>query len=126
MFSSGSLSGPASTLLAARPVRSSPRGFGPPPLEPVVSELRFSNTTGTSLNCAVVGQPPPRVTWLREGGEVEALQGLLLLLPKGTLLFPPFVASKFRQEVHGATYRCRAENIFGAFLSTEVHARAGL
>ncbi|KAL1472308.1 hypothetical protein MTO96_039430, partial [Rhipicephalus appendiculatus] len=79
---------------------------------------------GTSLNCAVTGQPTPRVTWLREGVNVEPLQGLLLLLPNGTLWFPPFAASQFRQEVHGATYRCRAENIFGAILSTEVRVRA--
>ncbi|XP_037518237.1 Down syndrome cell adhesion molecule-like protein Dscam2 [Rhipicephalus sanguineus] len=105
-------------------VRSSPQGLGPRLLEPLVSELRFSNTTGASLNCAVVGQPPPRVTWLREGVEVEPLQGLLLFLPNGTLRFPPFAASQFRQEVHGATYRCRAENIFGAILSTEVRVRA--
>ncbi|KAL1445475.1 hypothetical protein MTO96_006672 [Rhipicephalus appendiculatus] len=108
----------------AHPVRCSPHGLGPRLLEPLVSELRFSNTTGASLNCAVAGQPPPRVTWLREGVEVEPLQGLLLLLPNGTLRFPPFAASQFRQEVHGATYRCRAENVFGAILSTEVRVRA--
>ncbi|KAL3253629.1 hypothetical protein MRX96_054422 [Rhipicephalus microplus] len=108
----------------AHPVRSSPQGLGPRLLEPLLSELRFSNTTGASLNCAVAGQPPPRVTWLREGVEVEPLQGLLLLLPNGTLRFAPFAGSQFRQEVHGATYRCRAENIFGAILSTEVRVRA--
>ncbi|KAL1487360.1 hypothetical protein MTO96_030974 [Rhipicephalus appendiculatus] len=101
-----------------------PQGLGPRLLEPFVSELRFSNTTGASLNCAVTGQPSPRVKWLREGVNVEPLQGLLLLLPNGTLRFPPFAASQFRQEVHGATYRCRAENIFGAILSTEVRVRA--
>nr|XP_037279893.1 LOW QUALITY PROTEIN: Down syndrome cell adhesion molecule-like protein Dscam2 [Rhipicephalus microplus] len=108
----------------AHPVRSSPQGLGPRLLEPLLSELRFSNTTGASLNCAVAGQPPPRVTWLREGVEVESLQGLLFLLPNGTLRFPPFTASQFRQEVHGSTYRCRAENMFGAILSTEVRVRA--
>ncbi|XP_054926804.1 cell adhesion molecule Dscam1-like isoform X1 [Dermacentor andersoni] len=110
--------------LAARPARSSPQGLGPRLLEPLLSELRFSNTTGASLNCAAAGQPPPRVTWLREGAEVEPLEGLLILLPNGTLRFPPFAASQFRQEVHGTTYRCRAENIFGAVLSTEVRVRA--
>ncbi|KAL1481412.1 hypothetical protein MTO96_034480, partial [Rhipicephalus appendiculatus] len=109
---------------AAHPARCSPQGLGPRLLEPLVSELRFSNTTGASLNCAVTGQPTPRVTWLREGVDVEPLQGLLLLLRNGTLWFPPFAASQFRQEVHSATYRCRAENIFGAILSTEVRVRA--
>ncbi|KAH6931091.1 hypothetical protein HPB50_022201 [Hyalomma asiaticum] len=108
----------------ACPVRTTPQGLGPRLLESMVAELRFSNTTGASLNCAVVGQPPPRVTWLREGVEVEPLQGLLQLLPNGTLRFPPFAASQFRQEVHGSTYRCRADNIFGAILSTEVRVRA--
>ncbi|XP_075749282.1 cell adhesion molecule Dscam1-like [Rhipicephalus microplus] len=106
------------------PVWSSQHGLGPRFLEPQVSELRFSNTTGASLNCAVAGQPPPRVTWLREGVKVEPLQGLLLLLPNGTLRFPAFAASQFRQEAHSATYRCKAENIFGAILSTEVRVRA--
>ncbi|KAL3253521.1 hypothetical protein MRX96_054575 [Rhipicephalus microplus] len=109
---------------ASHHVRSSPQGLGPRLLEPLLSELRFSNTTGASLNCAVAGQPPPRVTWLREGVEVEPLQGLLFLLPNGTLRFPPFTASQFRQEVHGSAYRCRAENMFGAILSTEVRVRA--
>ncbi|KAL3225819.1 hypothetical protein MRX96_025513, partial [Rhipicephalus microplus] len=106
------------------PVWSSQHGLGPRFLEPQVSELRFSNTTGASLNCAVAGQPPPRVTWLREGVEVEPLQGLLLLLPNGTLRFAAFAASQFRQEAHSATYRCKAANIFGAILSTEVRVRA--
>ncbi|KAL1476140.1 hypothetical protein MTO96_018761, partial [Rhipicephalus appendiculatus] len=109
---------------ASHPVPCSPQGLGPRLLEPLVSELRFSNTTGASVNCAVAGQPPPRVTWLREGVEVEPLQKLLLIFPNGTMLFPPFGASQFRQEVHGAIYRCRAENVFGAILSTEVRVRA--
>ncbi|KAH7952104.1 hypothetical protein HPB52_018631 [Rhipicephalus sanguineus] len=80
---------------------------------------------GESLNCAVVAQAPPRVTWLREDVEVEPHQGLLLLLPNGTLQFPPFAASQFCQEAHGVTYRCRAENIFGVILSTEVRVPEG-
>ncbi|XP_077564303.1 cell adhesion molecule Dscam1-like [Haemaphysalis longicornis] len=110
--------------LTARPVRSSPQGLGPRLLDPLPAELRFSNSTGASLNCGALGQPAPRISWLREGAELVPLEGLLVVLPNGTVHFPPFPASQFRQDVHGTTYRCRAANLFGAVLSTEVRVRA--
>ncbi|KAH9368878.1 hypothetical protein HPB48_004377 [Haemaphysalis longicornis] len=111
-------------MLAPRPARSSPQGLGPRLLDPLPAELRFSNSTGASLNCGALGQPAPRISWLREGAELVPLEGLLVVLPNGTLHFPPFPASQFRQDVHGTTYRCRAANLFGAVLSPEVRVRA--
>ncbi|KAH8022831.1 hypothetical protein HPB51_005991 [Rhipicephalus microplus] len=93
------------------PFRSSLQGLGPRLVEPLVSELRFLKTTGATLNCAVLGQPSPKVTWLHEGVEVKSLQVLLHLLSNDTLWIPPFAASLFHEKVHGATYQSSAKEL---------------
>ena len=46
-------------------------------------------------------------------------------MDNGNLIFPPFQASDYKQEVHAGTYRCRAENELGRIQSRDVHVRAG-
>ena len=47
------------------------------------------------------------------------------VMDNGNLIFPPFQASDYKQEVHAQTYRCRAENELGRIQSRDVHVRAG-
>ena len=47
------------------------------------------------------------------------------MMDNGNLIFPPFQASDYKQEVHAQTYRCRAENELGRIQSRDVHVRAG-
>lgn len=101
--------------------------FGPRFSEPFPAEFRFSNSTGGALHCAAHGQPTPRVTWVVDGDnrEVQTLDRIRKILPNGTLHFPPFSASQFRQDVHGTSYHCRASNLFGTVLGTVVRVRGG-
>ena len=46
-------------------------------------------------------------------------------MDNGNLIFPPFQASDYKQDVHAQTYRCIAENELGKIQSREVHVRAG-
>ena len=47
------------------------------------------------------------------------------VMDNGNLIFPPFQASDYRQQVHAQTYRCIAENELGRIQSRDVHVRAG-
>ncbi|XP_049844151.1 Down syndrome cell adhesion molecule-like protein Dscam2 [Schistocerca gregaria] len=90
------------------------------------ARLRFSNSTGAQLSCSARGSPPPDVAWLHPNGSpVTAVPGLRQPLGNGTLYFPPFRAEDYREQVHSATYRCRASNLGGAVLSRDVMVRAG-
>lgn len=43
----------------------------------------------------------------------------------GNLLFPPFRAEDYRQEVHAQVYACLARNSVGTIHSRDVNVRAG-
>ena len=43
----------------------------------------------------------------------------------GSLLFPPFRAEDYKQEVHAQIYRCVARNSAGSIVSRDIHVRAG-
>lgn len=43
----------------------------------------------------------------------------------GNLLFPPFRAEDYRQEVHAQVYACLARNTVGTIHSRDVNVRAG-
>ena len=47
------------------------------------------------------------------------------VMDNGNLIFPPFQASDYKQEVHAQTYRCIANNELGKIQSRDVHVRAG-
>jgi hypothetical protein len=47
------------------------------------------------------------------------------ILPNGNLVFPPFRAEDYRQEVHAQVYACLAKNQVGSIISRDVHVRAG-
>lgn len=91
----------------------------------------FSNTSGLRLDCMATGSPAPRISWLladgSAGGGTMALPvaGLRHTHPNGSLELPAFPAERYRQDVHAATYRCRASNQAGAVLSKDVHVHGG-
>ena len=45
--------------------------------------------------------------------------------PNGNLVFPPFRAEDYRQEVHAQVYVCMARNSVGSIHSRDVNVRAG-
>lgn len=47
------------------------------------------------------------------------------MLPSGNLVFPPFRAEDYRQEVHAQVYICLARNSVGSIHSRDVNVRAG-
>jgi hypothetical protein len=49
----------------------------------------------------------------------------LQVLPNGNLVFPPFRAEDYRQEVHAQVYVCLGRNSVGSVHSRDVHVRAG-
>ncbi|XP_064470322.1 cell adhesion molecule Dscam1-like [Ornithodoros turicata] len=104
--------------------RAAPQQLGPRFTNSFPSKAKFSNSTGYSVHCGATGQPTPTLTWLLPGDRVaSAADGLRIVLPNGTLYFPPFSAAQFRQDIHSTTYRCRASNLFGTVLSTHVKLR---
>uniref|UniRef100_A0A1B0DQ86 Uncharacterized protein n=1 Tax=Phlebotomus papatasi TaxID=29031 RepID=A0A1B0DQ86_PHLPP len=46
------------------------------------------------------------------------------ILPNGNLVFPPFRAEDYRQEVHAQVYACLAKNQIGSIISRDVNVRA--
>ncbi|XP_031617665.1 Down syndrome cell adhesion molecule-like protein Dscam2 isoform X3 [Contarinia nasturtii] len=88
-----------------------------------ISELVFSNESGSQISCSAHGNPI--VTWVqKDGSPISSVPGLRQILPNGTLLFPPFAGTYYRADVHETIYRCKVSNQVGAILSRDVHISA--
>ncbi|XP_073957210.1 cell adhesion molecule Dscam2-like [Choristoneura fumiferana] len=93
-------------------------------LEPP-ARLVFGNNSGAAVSCAAHGFPPPQLAWqLPDGAPLDDVPGLRQVLDNGTLVLLPFPASRYRQDVHAAVYRCRAHNAHGAVVSRDMRAQA--
>ncbi|XP_065563443.1 cell adhesion molecule Dscam1-like isoform X11 [Artemia franciscana] len=89
------------------------------------NRIDFSNTTGTVIECAATGNPQPEIIWvLQDGTKVSDVPGLRQVQSSGSLVFPPFRAEDYRQEVHAQTYRCKGTNAVGTIVSRDVQVRA--
>lgn len=60
-----------------------------------------------------------------DGTAVGDVPGLRQVLANGNLVFPPFRAEDYRQEVHAQVYACLAKNSVGSIRSRDVNVRAG-
>ncbi|XP_035206743.1 Down syndrome cell adhesion molecule-like protein Dscam2 [Stegodyphus dumicola] len=84
----------------------------------------FYNTTGAVIPCTARGDPAPAIRWeTRDGSPVKDVPGLRHIRPDGSLVFSPFHADHYRQDVHAAVYRCTASNSAGVIGSRDVHVR---
>nr|XP_037870598.1 Down syndrome cell adhesion molecule-like protein Dscam2 isoform X11 [Bombyx mori] len=101
--------------------------IGPIFMKEPPNRVDFSNTTGATVECAARGSPTPDIIWVRaDGTTVGDVPGLRQVLPNGNLLFPPFRAKDYRQEVHAQVYACLARNPVGTILSRDVNVRAAV
>ncbi|KAF2348997.1 Immunoglobulin-like domain, partial [Trinorchestia longiramus] len=91
------------------------------------NKVDFSNSTGASLHCEPRGSPPPSVVWVgaEDRQPIGDVPGLRRILSNGTLVFPPFNAGEYRQDVHARVYTCLATNAHGTVHSRDTHVRAG-
>ncbi|GAB6033413.1 Down syndrome cell adhesion molecule-like protein 1 [Chamberlinius hualienensis] len=94
-------------------------------LEPP-GRLEFSNSTYSSVTCTAEGVPPPTISWInhQDGSQVRNFAGLRYVYSNGSLIFPPFKAEEYRQEVHAAIYQCVATSPVGTIKSRPVSVRA--
>nr|CAD7423172.1 unnamed protein product [Timema monikensis] len=91
------------------------------------SKVEFTNTSGGRIDCSAKGNPMPNVEWL--GGDklaVSTIPGIRLVRSNGSIIFPPFDAEAFRQDVHWAVYRCVASNSVGSIVSRDITVRAAV
>ncbi|XP_052739506.1 cell adhesion molecule Dscam2 isoform X46 [Bicyclus anynana] len=106
-------------------VRCEDETIGPIFMKEPPNRVDFSNTTGAVVECAARGSPAPDVIWVRaDGTAVGDVPGLRQVLPNGNLVFPPFRAEDYRQEVHAQVYACLARNPVGTIHSRDVNVRA--
>lgn len=99
---------------------------GPMFLKEPINRIDFSNSTGSVVECRASGNPAPEIIWVRsDGTAVGDVPGLRQVLTNGNLVFPPFRAEDYRQEVHAQVYACLAKNPFGSIISRDVNVRAG-
>ncbi|KAK7601499.1 hypothetical protein V9T40_008940 [Parthenolecanium corni] len=106
-------------------VRAEDDTVGPTFIKEPPNKIDFSNSTGATLECTVRGNPAPEIIWLRsDGTAVGDVPGLRQVLPNGNLMFPPFRAEDYRQEVHAQAYICMARNSVGSIHSRDVNVRA--
>ncbi|GAB0091586.1 Immunoglobulin-like domain [Sergentomyia squamirostris] len=98
---------------------------GPVFLKEPTNRVDFSNSTGAVVECTATGNPPPEIIWVRsDGTAVGDVPGLRQIQPNGNLVFPPFRAEDYRQEVHAQVYACLAKNQIGSIISRDVNVRA--
>ncbi|CAB3223434.1 unnamed protein product [Arctia plantaginis] len=99
--------------------------IGPIFMKEPPNRIDFSNTTGATVECAARGSPTPDIIWVRaDGSAVGDVPGLRQVQANGNLLFPPFRAEDYRQEVHAQVYACLARNSVGTIHSRDVNVRA--
>uniref|UniRef100_A0A2A4JHQ8 Down syndrome cell adhesion molecule-like protein Dscam2 n=1 Tax=Heliothis virescens TaxID=7102 RepID=A0A2A4JHQ8_HELVI len=99
--------------------------IGPIFMKEPSNRVDFSNTTGATVECAARGSPTPDIIWVRsDGTAVGDVPGLRQVQANGNLLFPPFRAEDYRQEVHAQVYACLARNSVGTIHSRDVNVRA--
>ncbi|XP_022815108.1 Down syndrome cell adhesion molecule-like protein Dscam2 isoform X26 [Spodoptera litura] len=99
--------------------------IGPIFMKEPANRVDFSNTTGATVECAARGSPSPDIIWVRsDGTAVGDVPGLRQVQANGNLLFPPFRAEDYRQEVHAQVYACLARNSVGTIHSRDVNVRA--
>lgn len=99
---------------------------GPVFVKEPLNRIDFSNTTGAVVECNAHGNPTPDIIWVRsDGTAVGDVPGLRQVLANGNLVFPPFRAEDYRQEVHAQVYVCLAKNSVGSVHSRDVNVRAG-
>ncbi|VEN44085.1 unnamed protein product [Callosobruchus maculatus] len=82
---------------------------GPVFIKEPPNRVDFSNTTGAVVECLARGNPQPEIIWV---------------LANGNLVFTPFRAEDYRQEVHAQVYACLAKNTEGSITSRDVNVRA--
>ncbi|GIX93989.1 hypothetical protein CDAR_594231 [Caerostris darwini] len=91
------------------------------------NKMLFYNNTGAVIPCVVNGTPRPEITWTTSDNLTAVpIAGLRDTRPDGSMVFSPFRAEDYRQDVHSATYRCSAANVVGSIASREVHVRGGI
>lgn len=99
--------------------------MGPMFIREPPNRVDFSNTTGAVVECTARGNPQPEIIWVRsDGTAVGDVPGLRQVLANGNLVFPPFRAEDYRQEVHAQVYVCLAKNSVGSIHSRDVNVRA--
>ncbi|GJQ66650.1 hypothetical protein Trydic_g4619 [Trypoxylus dichotomus] len=99
---------------------------GPFFLQEPPHRVEFSNSSGGKVDCSAHGSPPPDVEWvLSDGSTVRQIPDLRILLPNGSLYFPPFSSERYRHDVHSTVYKCRLQSSLGVVLSRDVHVKAG-
>lgn len=99
---------------------------GPVFVKEPTNRIDFSNSTGAEVECLASGNPLPEIIWVRsDGTAVGDVPGLRQVSSDGKLVFPPFRAEDYRQEVHAQVYACLARNQFGSIISRDVNVRAG-
>ncbi|GFQ67695.1 hypothetical protein TNCT_174461 [Trichonephila clavata] len=86
----------------------------------------FLNSSGAVIPCTAFGNPNPVVRWINDDGTPAVdIPGLRHVRLDGSLVFQPFRTDQYRQDVHAATYRCTATNVFGTLSSRDVQVVAG-
>ncbi|XP_047359121.1 Down syndrome cell adhesion molecule-like protein Dscam2 isoform X15 [Vespa velutina] len=99
--------------------------MGPVFVKEPPNRVDFSNGTGAVVECQARGNPQPDIIWVRgDGTAVGDVPGLRQVLPNGNLVFPPFRAEDYRQEVHAQVYSCLARSPAGSVHSRDVNVRA--
>ncbi|XP_029665487.1 Down syndrome cell adhesion molecule-like protein Dscam2 isoform X1 [Formica exsecta] len=110
----------STTVVLAEDVSMGPVFVKEPP-----NRVDFSNGTGAVVECQARGNPQPDIIWVRsDGTAVGDVPGLRQVLPNGNLVFPPFRAEDYRQEVHAQVYSCLARSPAGSVHSRDVNVRA--
>ncbi|KAG8187487.1 hypothetical protein JTE90_027212 [Oedothorax gibbosus] len=86
----------------------------------------FLNSSGAVIPCTAFGNPTPIVRWIHDDGTAASdIPGLRHARLDGSLVFQPFRADQYRQDVHATVYRCTASNVFGTLSSRDVNVVAG-
>nr|XP_027205557.1 Down syndrome cell adhesion molecule-like protein 1 [Dermatophagoides pteronyssinus] len=124
-----SLSSQSSSSSLPSPLKSNEKS-GPEFLVEPPSSVIFLNDTGSVITCSAKGIPAPTITWTRADGtpliQIPGLRQIRKDLLTTQLVYLPFSATSYRQDVHSGIVRCVATNQVGSIQSQDVNIRASV
>ena len=96
-------------------------------LKSITHIIRF-NVFEAHILPLITGSPPPAVWWTKsDGSPLESVPGLRQLTTDSLstqLVYLPFSANQYRQDIHSTQVRCVANNTVGVIVSSDCHIRA--
>ena len=83
----------------------------PVQLMPLPDTISRNYGTDLTLTCNATGRPAPSMSWLKDGGALQTLQGTTVTITTVSNTVSSVLSITSLKDEHQGTYTCRASNV---------------